>query len=39
MNAKPTQAATDGWARPPDRTSQTDDQRIQDVMPLPPPNT
>ncbi len=37
MNAKPTQAATDGWASPPDRTSQTDDQRIQDVMPLPPP--
>ena len=37
MNAKSTQAATDGWASPPDRTSQTDDQRIQDVMPLPPP--
>ena len=37
MNAKSTQAAADGWASPPDRTSQTDDQRIQDVMPLPPP--
>ncbi len=37
MNAKSTHAATDGWASPPDRTSQTDDQRIQDVMPLPPP--
>ena len=37
MNAKSTQAATDGWASPPDRTSQTDDQRIKDVMPLPPP--
>ena len=37
MNAKSTQAAADGWVSPPDRTSQTDDQRIQDVMPLPPP--
>jgi 3-deoxy-7-phosphoheptulonate synthase len=36
MNAKSNQAA-DGWASPPDRTSQTDDQRIKDVMPLPPP--
>ena len=37
MNAKSTQADADGWASPPDRTSQTDDQRIKDVMPLPPP--
>ena len=37
MNAKTTQAASDGWASPPDRTSQTDDERIRDVMPLPPP--
>jgi len=36
MNAQSTQSA-DGWANPPDRTSQTDDQRIKDVMPLPPP--
>ncbi|MFZ9433484.1 MAG: 3-deoxy-7-phosphoheptulonate synthase [Burkholderiaceae bacterium] len=36
MNAKSNQAA-DAWASPPDRTSQTDDQRIQDVVPLPPP--
>ncbi|MBM3388480.1 MAG: 3-deoxy-7-phosphoheptulonate synthase [Betaproteobacteria bacterium] len=37
MNAKTTQASPDSWVSPPDRTSQTDDQRIQDVMPLPPP--
>ena len=37
MNAKSTPADADGWASPPDRTSQTDDQRIKDVMPLPPP--
>jgi len=37
MNAKATQASPDSWVSPPDRTSQTDDQRIQDVMPLPPP--
>jgi 3-deoxy-7-phosphoheptulonate synthase len=27
----------EGWAPPADKTSQTDDQRIEDVMPLPPP--
>jgi 3-deoxy-7-phosphoheptulonate synthase len=37
MNAKNAQAAVDGWGAPPDRTSQTDDERIQDVTPLPPP--
>ena len=37
MNAKSATASTDGWASPPDRTSQTDDERIKDVMPLPPP--
>ncbi len=37
MNAKSTQPSTDAWGSPPDRTSQTDDQRIKDVMPLPPP--
>ena len=37
MNAKATTASADAWASPPDRTSQTDDQRIKDVMPLPPP--
>ncbi|MFM8929931.1 MAG: 3-deoxy-7-phosphoheptulonate synthase [Betaproteobacteria bacterium] len=37
MNAPSTPTPADGWASPPDRTSQTDDQRIQDVMPLPPP--
>ena len=37
MNAKATTASPDAWASPPDRTSQTDDQRIQDVVPLPPP--
>jgi 3-deoxy-7-phosphoheptulonate synthase len=36
MNAKSTQAA-EGWYAPTDRTSQTDDERIKDIMPLPPP--
>jgi 3-deoxy-7-phosphoheptulonate synthase len=30
-------APTDSWYPPVDRTSQTDDERIQDVTPLPPP--
>jgi 3-deoxy-7-phosphoheptulonate synthase len=30
-------APTDPWYPPVDRTSQTDDERIQDVTPLPPP--
>ncbi len=29
--------APEGWAPPADKTSQTDDERIEDVMPLPPP--
>nr|MCU0925417.1 3-deoxy-7-phosphoheptulonate synthase [Hydrogenophaga sp.] len=37
MNAKTT-AASDAWyARPVDKTSQTDDQRIKDITVLPPP--
>ena len=37
MNAKNT-AASDAWyARPADKTSQTDDQRIKDITVLPPP--
>ena len=36
MNALNTNVP-DGWAAPADRTSQTDDERIEDVMPLPPP--
>jgi len=38
MNAK-TASAEGGWAaeHPIDRTSQTDDERIRDIMPLPPP--
>jgi 3-deoxy-7-phosphoheptulonate synthase len=36
MNAKSTQSA-DGWAASPERTSQTDDQRIKDITVLPPP--
>jgi 3-deoxy-7-phosphoheptulonate synthase len=36
MNAKSTQAA-EGWYAPTDRTSQTDDERIEDILPLPPP--
>lgn len=38
MNAKATSAASDAWyARPLDKTSETDDQRIQDITVLPPP--
>jgi 3-deoxy-7-phosphoheptulonate synthase len=36
MNAKATSTA-EGWYAPGDKTSQTDDQRIQDVTMLPPP--
>ena len=32
-----TPAALDGWYASTERTSETDDQRIKDVMPLPPP--
>ncbi|MBL0918311.1 MAG: 3-deoxy-7-phosphoheptulonate synthase [Hydrogenophaga sp.] len=38
MNAKATSAASDAWyARPVDKTSETDDERIQDITVLPPP--
>jgi 3-deoxy-7-phosphoheptulonate synthase len=39
MNAKTASAGTEGWyaEHPSDRTSQTDDERIRDIMPLPPP--
>ena len=30
-------SATEGWYAQTERTSQTDDQRIKDVTPLPPP--
>ncbi|AKJ32226.1 3-deoxy-7-phosphoheptulonate synthase [Caldimonas brevitalea] len=36
MNAKST-SAVEGWYAPVDKTSQTDDERITDVTPLPPP--
>jgi len=36
MNAK-SASATEGWYAPVDKTGQTDDERIQDVTPLPPP--
>ncbi|MBA2723793.1 MAG: 3-deoxy-7-phosphoheptulonate synthase [Methylibium sp.] len=36
MNALSTNTP-DGWAPPADKTSQTDDERIENVMPLPPP--
>jgi len=36
MNAKSSSAA-EGWYAPLDKTGQTDDERIQDVTPLPPP--
>ena len=40
MNAEST-ASSEAWyppgARPTDRTSQTDDQRIEDITVLPPP--
>ncbi len=38
MTAKNAPAASDAWhARPVDKTSQTDDERIQDITVLPPP--
>jgi 3-deoxy-7-phosphoheptulonate synthase len=39
MNAKATTAAdlAEGWPAPLDKTSRTDDERIADVTPLPPP--
>jgi 3-deoxy-7-phosphoheptulonate synthase len=38
MNAKATSAGSDAWfARPVDKTSQTDDERIKDITVLPPP--
>ncbi|ARN23435.1 3-deoxy-7-phosphoheptulonate synthase [Piscinibacter gummiphilus] len=36
MNAQATSAA-EGWTAPADRTGQTDDERIRNVTPLPPP--
>ena len=36
MNAKST-SAIEGWYAPVDKTSDTDDERIKDVTPLPPP--
>ncbi|MDE2158723.1 MAG: 3-deoxy-7-phosphoheptulonate synthase, partial [Burkholderiales bacterium] len=35
MNSKP--ASAEGWYALSEKTSQTDDQRIRDVTPLPPP--
>ena len=37
MTTKSSNAASEGWYAHSERTSQTDDQRIKDVMPLPPP--
>ena len=38
MNAKTRPASSDAWhARPVDKTSQTDDERIKDITVLPPP--
>jgi 3-deoxy-7-phosphoheptulonate synthase len=37
MNAKHSSLAADHWPAPVDKTSQTDDERIVDVVPLPPP--
>ena len=37
MNAKNTTASDAWYARPADKTSQTDDQRIKDITVLPPP--
>ncbi len=37
MNAKTTTASDAWYARPADKTSQTDDQRIKDITVLPPP--
>ena len=36
MNAKTVQT-TDSWQQSPQRTSQTDDERIKDITVLPPP--
>ena len=33
----PSNTPSEGWYAQTERTSQTDDQRIKDVMPLPPP--
>ncbi|MDT9002194.1 3-deoxy-7-phosphoheptulonate synthase [Paucibacter sp. APW11] len=37
MNAKPVQHQAERWYSPQDKTSQTDDERIRDITPLPPP--
>ena len=37
MNAKPAQKPAEEWASSPERTSQTDDERIKDIAMLPPP--
>ena len=37
MTNKTNPAAAEGWYAHSERTSQTDDQRIEDVTPLPPP--
>jgi 3-deoxy-7-phosphoheptulonate synthase len=38
MNAKANPVSADAWhARPVDKTSQTDDERIKDITVLPPP--
>ncbi len=37
MNPKASGAAAEGWYALSEKTSQTDDQRIRDVTPLPPP--
>ena len=37
MNAKTVQPAGEAWYASPERTSQTDDQRIKEITVLPPP--
>ena len=37
MNAKPVEALQTSWQTSPERTSQTDDERIKDITVLPPP--
>ncbi len=37
MNAKPVEALQASWQTSPERTSQTDDERIKDITVLPPP--
>ena len=37
MTTKSSNTASEGWYAHSERTSQTDDQRIKDVTPLPPP--